>query len=158
MALLNARNLRKAKQLLEQNRHKVGDVVGKAAAKLDEVSNGKTGNLGKKAEEAARKYSAGGATHHGVHPDAVSDGQNLSPISEASTHPSGEPAPQSATQSAMSKEELQLRQTEANIAAANAVTAAAQAASDMLNRAAEMQGKIAADGAEPLDGTSPSGE
>ncbi|NND74691.1 MAG: antitoxin [Ilumatobacter sp.] len=59
MGLVNARNLRKAKQLLEQNRHKVGDIVGKATEKLDQVSNGKTANLSKKAEEAARKYSAG---------------------------------------------------------------------------------------------------
>lgn len=61
MGLVNARNLRKAKELLEQNRHKVGDIVGKATEKLDQVSGGKTANLSKKAEDAARKYSAGGA-------------------------------------------------------------------------------------------------
>ena len=69
MALLNARNLRKAKELIEKNRHKVGDAVGKATEKIDKASGGKTTNFSKKAEDAARKYSAGSsATHHGDHP------------------------------------------------------------------------------------------
>ena len=73
MGLVNARNLRRAKALLEKNRHKVGDVVGKATEKIDKVSGGKTTNLSKKAEEAARRYSAGSnATHHGSHPGAPS--------------------------------------------------------------------------------------
>lgn len=64
MGLVNARNLRKAKELLEKNRdlleknrHKLAPAVEKATTKLDEVSGGKTSNLSRKAEEAARKYS-----------------------------------------------------------------------------------------------------
>lgn len=79
MGILNSRNLRRAKSLLEKNRHKVGDVVGRAANGLDKVSGGKTSNLSKKAEDAARKYSRGSsATHHGCHPDAVSRGYDPS--------------------------------------------------------------------------------
>jgi hypothetical protein len=89
MGLVNARNLRKAKELLEKNRHKVGDVVGKATEKIDKVSGGKTTNLSKKAEEAARKYSAGSsATHHGAHPDAPHAADFPPP-----TQPSSSPAP-----------------------------------------------------------------
>ena len=58
MGVINARNLRKAKQLLDQNRHRVGDVVGKAAVQVDKVSGGKTSDLTTKIEKAARKYSA----------------------------------------------------------------------------------------------------
>jgi len=66
MGLLNARNLRKAKQLLEKNRHKVGDVVEKAGTQLDKVSKGKTSNVTSKAADAAKNYSSGGVTHHGI--------------------------------------------------------------------------------------------
>ena len=72
MGLFSGRNLRMAKELLEKNRHKVGDMVGKATEQVDKASGGKTANMSKKAEEAARKYSAGSsATHHGAHPDAA---------------------------------------------------------------------------------------
>ena len=59
MGVVNARNLRKAKELLDKNRHRVGEVVDKATTQIDKVSGGKTANLSKKATEAARKYSAG---------------------------------------------------------------------------------------------------
>lgn len=58
MALINARNLRKAKLLLDKNRHKVGDLVGKAAVQVDKASGGKTSDVTTKLEQAARKYSA----------------------------------------------------------------------------------------------------
>ena len=128
MGLLNARNLRKAKQLLEKNRHKVGDVVGKATVKIDKVSGGKTSNLSKKAEEAARKYSAGSSsTHHGAHPDAVSGDY-------------------SGDYSSMSKEETELRRAEAQAKAANAMAGLANAANGFLSKAQarvdEAEGKM----------------
>lgn len=65
MGLINARNLRRAKllldqnkELLEKNRHRVGDVVGKAAVQVDKASGGKTSDITTKLEKAARKYSA----------------------------------------------------------------------------------------------------
>ncbi len=115
MGLLNARNLRKAKELLEKNRHKVGDVVGKATEKIDKASGGKTSNMSKKAEEAARKYSAGSSsTHHGAHPDAVSD--NYSGGS-------------------MSKEEAEIRRAEAQAKAAAAMAGLANAANGFMAKA-----------------------
>ena len=59
MGLVNARNLRLAKQLLERNRHRVGDVVEKAGEKLDQVSEGRTASVTSKATDAAKRYSAG---------------------------------------------------------------------------------------------------
>ena len=58
MGLINARNLQKAKGLLDKNRHKVGDLVGKAAVQVDKVSGGKTSDVTTKIEQAARKYSS----------------------------------------------------------------------------------------------------
>ncbi len=113
MGLLNGRNLRRAKELLEKNRHKVGDAVGKATVQIDKVSGGKTTNLSKKAEDAARKYSAGSSsTHHGAHPDAVSGDY-----------------------SSMSKEETELRRAEAQAKAANAMAGLANAANGFLAKA-----------------------
>ena len=57
MGLMNARNLKKAKSMLEKNRHKVGDLVGKATDQVDKVSKGKTSNVTAKIDEAARKFS-----------------------------------------------------------------------------------------------------
>ncbi len=65
MGLVNARNLRRAKQLLEKNRHRVGGVVEKAGEQLDKVSNGKTTNVTAKAAGAARTYSEGSPAHPG---------------------------------------------------------------------------------------------
>jgi len=116
MGLLNARNLRKAKQLLDQNRHKVGDVVEKAGTQLDKVSKGKTSNVTSKASGAARKYSDGAVTHHGLDsraPDLT---------------PHGDP---------LSAEEARLRQSQATTSAANAVTGAANALTNLMNKAAE---------------------
>ncbi len=115
MGLLNARNLRKAKQLLDQNRHKVGGVVEMAGTQLDKVSKGKTSNATSKASDAAKKYSAGGATHHGMESPA-SDG-----------------APQ---RSAMSSEEAKIRQAQATATAATAVSGAANALTNLMNKAA----------------------
>ncbi|MFK8026162.1 MAG: antitoxin [Ilumatobacter sp.] len=113
MGLLNARNLRKAKDLLEKNRHKVGDVVEKAGTQLDKVSNGKTANVTSKASDAAKKYSAGSnATHHG--------------IDTPNTMPSGQ-------HDLANEAEAKRRQAEA----AGAVTGAANAFTNFMNKAAE---------------------
>jgi hypothetical protein len=129
MGLVNARNLRKAKQLLEKNRglleknrHKVGDVVGKATTKLDEVSGGKTANLSKKAEEAARKYSAGGGTLHDI------QGGHVVAAPAPGSGPVPQPPPSMAT--AGMSEEMLRHQAEVNLAAADALTAAAKAMLD----------------------------
>lgn len=58
MGLVNARNLKRAKVLLEKNRHKVGDLVGKAAIQVDKASGGKTSDVTTKIEQAARKFSS----------------------------------------------------------------------------------------------------
>lgn len=112
MGLLNARNLRKAKQLLEKNRHKVGDVVEKAGTQLDKVSKGKTSSVTSKAADAARSYSSGGVTHHGI------DTPNMPP-----------PGQYDASYEADAKR----RQAEA----AGAVTGVANAFTNFLNKAAE---------------------
>lgn len=115
MGLLNARNLRKAKQLLDQNRHKLGGVVEKAGTQIDKVSKGKTTNVTSKASDAANKYSAGSVDHHGIDsaaPDLT---------------PHGDP---------MATENARVRQTEATTTAANAVTGAANALTKLMNKAA----------------------
>ena len=130
MALLNARNLRKAKELIEKNRHKVGDAVGKATEKIDKASGGKTTNFSKKAEEAARKYSSGSsATHHGGNPDAASDGDSHS--------------------GSMSKEEAEVRRAEVQAKAATAMADLAHAAEELLSKAQ----KIADEAGLQLDGS-----
>ena len=119
-----------AKELMEKNRHKVGDAVGKATEKIDKASGGKTTNFSKKAEDAARKYSAGSsATQDGDHPDAVSD-SNSKP-------------------GAMSKEEAEARRAEAQAKAATAMAGLAHAAEGLLSKAQ----KIAADAGLEIDGT-----
>jgi len=136
MGLLSSRNLRKAKSLLDQNRHKVGDLVGKATEQVDKVSKGKTSGVSAKVGEAARKYSAGGATHHGVHPDAVGS---------AAVEPD-RPATEA---------ELQRRQAEANIAAANALKAAADAATSVFNKTGGGGATSAATPAPATEGDEP---
>jgi hypothetical protein len=71
MGLVNVRNLKKAKQLLDKNRHRVGDVVGKAGEQLDKASKGKTSNVTSKAAEAARKYSSGSVNYQKPDPSAT---------------------------------------------------------------------------------------
>jgi len=111
----------KAKSLLEQNRHKVGDLVGKATEQVDKVSKGKTTNVSAKVEEAARKYSAGSVSHHGEHPDAS---------------PGAAPGMSTTSDAPVDDAELQRRQAAANIAAANALKSAADAAANIFNKAA----------------------
>lgn len=116
MALINARNLRMAKELIEKNRHKVGDAVGKATEKIDKASGGKTTNFSKKAEDAARKYSSGsGAARQSDRPDAV-----------AGNRPDADPA---------TKEESEARRAEAQAKAATALADLAHAAEELLNKA-----------------------
>ncbi len=115
MGLLNARNLRRAKQLLDKNRHKVGDAVEKAGSQLDKVSKGKTTNVTSKAANAAKKYSAGGVTHHGVD----------SPAPDLTPH--GDP---------LAADGAKLRQAHATTSAANAVSGAANALTRLMNKAA----------------------
>lgn len=115
MGLLNARNLRRAKQLLEKNRHKVGDAVEKAGTQLDKVSKGKTSNVTSKASDAAKKYSAGGVTHHGMDAQAPD------------LTPHGDP---------LSADDAKVRQAQATTSAANAVSGAANALTNLMNKAA----------------------
>lgn len=82
MSLLNARNLRRAKTLLDQNRHRVGDIVGKATEQIDKVSKGRTSEVSAKVEEAARKYSAGAASAGQPLPDQAAP----SPSTAATDH------------------------------------------------------------------------
>ena len=116
MGLINARNLRKAKELLDKNRHKVGDIVDKAGEKIDKVSGGKTANVTSKAADAAKKYSAGGTSGYGTQV----------PVDSASFHQGGPVDP------AVSQAQANAAAT----AAANAVTAAATAAANLMNNAA----------------------
>ena len=113
MGLLNTRNLRRAKDLLEKNRHKVGDYVEKAGGTLDKVSKGKTSSVTAKASDAAKKYSEGTAPKYGTE----------IPVDDA-------------TSQAMTSEDAQLRQAQATTSAANAVKGAADALTNMMNKAA----------------------
>ena len=112
MGLINARNLRRAKELLDKNRHKVGDIVDKAGTQLDKVSKGKTSNVTAKAADAARKYSEGATS---------SIGRQV-PVDDASFH-AGAPVDPGRQPAASA----------AGVAAANAVTAAATAAAKLMN-------------------------
>ena len=118
MGLLNARNLSKAKQLLEKNRDKVGDIVEKAGGQLDKVSKGKTSNITAKAADAARNYSEGAVSHHHV---------------DSSAHP-GNQAGYSPEQAAA---DARIREAQATTGAANAVKGAADALTNMMNKAAQ---------------------
>ncbi len=121
MGLLNSRNLRKAKDLLDKNRHKVGDVVEKAGGTLDNESKGKTSSVTAKAADAAKKYSEGAAPKYGTEIHIDDD-----------------------TSRAMSAEDAQLRQAQASESAANAVKGAADALTNLMNKAtdaAEAQNK-----------------
>ena len=130
MGLLNARNFRMAKELIEKNRHKVGDAVGKATEKIDKASGGKTTNFSKKAEDAARKYSAGSSTApDGDHPGAVSGSNSESGV--------------------MSKEEVEARRAETQAKAATAIADLAHAAEGLLSKAQ----KIADEAGLHIDGT-----
>lgn len=115
MGLLNARNLRKAKQLLDKNRHKVGGVVEKAGTQLDKVSKGKTSNVTSKAADAAQKYSTSGVSHDGLDSRAPD------------LPPHGDP---------LAADAAKVRQAEATAKAASAVTGAANALSGLLDKAA----------------------
>lgn len=115
MGLLNARNLRMAKQLLDKNRHKIGGAVEKAGTQLDKVSKGKTSNVTSKAADAAKKYSAGDVTHHGLD----------SPAPDLAPH--GDP---------LAADAAKVRQNEATAKAATAVTGAANALTGFINKAA----------------------
>ncbi len=75
---MNARNLKKAKSMLEKNRHKVGDLVGKATDQVDKVSKGKTSNVTAKIDEAARKFSGDTASD-----EAVADAAEVASDDEA---------------------------------------------------------------------------
>lgn len=120
MGLFSSRNIRKAKDLLEKNRHKVGDIVDKAGDQLDKVSNGKTSSVTAKATEAARKYSDGAVDHYG----------REIPVDPA------------VAQGVPTAGATQEQANAANIAAANAITNAANAAANLMNNAA-VQAQVA---------------
>ncbi len=132
MGILDSRNLRKAKELLDKNRHKAGDIVGKAGDKLDQVSNGKTSSLTAKATEAANKYADGATTRHD--------------FGEASGDHDGMPAEDADASGAEANA--------ANAAAATAMTNMANAATNFLNSAAAQAKAVAsrATGDAPADG------
>lgn len=115
MGLLNARNLRRAKQLLDKNRHKVGDAVEKAGTQLDKVSKGKTSSVTAKAADAAKKYSAGGTTHHGLGSTAPDPTLHAGPLPE---------------------EDARRRQANATASAAGAMSGVADALTNLINKAA----------------------
>lgn len=130
MGLVNARNLRRAKQLLDKNRHKIGDVVEKASTQLDKASNGKTSNFTSKATDAAKKYSASGVTHHGMDESAPD------------TKPHGDPLADDAERVGQPHS-----QRSATTSAAGAVAGAASALTNFMNKAAaKAEGKNAATG------------
>jgi hypothetical protein len=112
MGLVNVRNLKRAKQLLDKNRHRVGDVVGKAGEQLDKASKGKTANVTSKAAEAARKYSAGG----------------IDPV--ATKRPPAE------TTTSDAAEHARPDQAQSTAGAATSVKGAADAVTNLLNKAA----------------------
>lgn len=124
MGLLNARNLRKAKLLLEKNRHKVGDIAEKAGEKLDKVSGGKTSNVTAKAAEAAKKYSQGGVSHYSTQV----------PVDQTNV-PQGAPVDPNVSQA---------QAAAASAAAAAAIANMANAATNLMNNAA-VQAQIAQD-------------
>lgn len=132
MGLFNARNLRKAKELLDKNRHKVGDVVEKAGTQLDKVSKGKTSNVTSKASDAAKKYSATGVEHHGV------------------GTPAAQP-PHSGSPSSPSDPDVARRQGEAT----GAMAGAANALTNLINKAADKVESSNADKASSGDVTVP---
>lgn len=57
MGLLNAKNLKKAKSLLDDNRDKIGDAVSKATKHVDKATKGKSAVVTAKLNDAAHKYS-----------------------------------------------------------------------------------------------------
>lgn len=57
MGLMSSRNLKKAKAMVEKNRHKVGGLVDKATDQVDKVSKGKTSGVTAKIDQAAHKFS-----------------------------------------------------------------------------------------------------
>ncbi len=135
MGLMNARNLRKAKQLLEKNRHKMGDIVEKAGTQLDKASKGKTSNVTAKAADAARKYSEGGVTHHGVDsPGPAFD----------------DPAYKGDTEAM--RADARVREAQATAGAANAVKGAADALTNLMNKAAATAEAKNVDGAAKQKG------
>lgn len=113
MGLLSSHNLRMAKDLLEKNRHKVGDMVEKAGGTIDKVSGGKTASVTSKASEAAKKYSDGTPPKYGTEV----------PVDDV-------------PRQAMSAEEARVRQSQATAGAANAVKGAADALTNLMNKAA----------------------
>ena len=73
MGLLSGRNARKAKSLLEKNRHKVGGIVDKATDKVDKVTKGKTSNMTSKIDQAAHKFSGSDAAQADQQPEDQPD-------------------------------------------------------------------------------------
>ena len=76
MGLLSGRNVRKAKSLVEKNRHKVGRIVDKATDKVDKASKGKTSNLTSKLDQAAHKFSGTEAAQADQQPEAEDNDQS----------------------------------------------------------------------------------
>ena len=73
MGLLDARNIKKAKGLLDKNRHKVGSIVGKATDQVDKLSKGKTSAVTSKIDKAAMKFSHGAAADETTTDETTTD-------------------------------------------------------------------------------------
>jgi hypothetical protein len=73
MGLLSGRNVKKAKSLLEKNRHKVGGIVDKATDQVNKVTKGKTANVTAKIDGAAHKFSGSDAGQVDQQPDDQSN-------------------------------------------------------------------------------------
>lgn len=73
MGLLDARNIKKAKGLLDKNRHKVGSIVGKATDQVDKLSKGKTSAVTSKIDKAAMKFSQGSTTDETTTDETTTD-------------------------------------------------------------------------------------
>jgi len=76
MGLMDNRNIKKAKSLLEENRHKVGGVVNKATDQVDKISKGKTSKVTAKIDQAALKFSTGGTTFGDASSETVTETVN----------------------------------------------------------------------------------
>lgn len=62
MALLNKKNIDKAKSLAFKNKDKISSTVTKATDKIDAKTGGKYADKLKKVDDAAKKFAAQGET------------------------------------------------------------------------------------------------
>ena len=85
MGLMSSRNLKKAKAMVEKNRHKVGGLVDKATDQVDKVSKGKTSNVTAKIDQAAHKFSGDEVIDEAIAPKNDADAE---PTDKSNDEPS----------------------------------------------------------------------